>query len=595
MSAEALRPSFVLPAVRVTADGFAHAAGVVVPAGVALLWSATVLGTDLSHMGDLGLAPLLPAGVLAAIGILCASFCVQLRTGRMRTVVGVAHVAALVLILYGTPIVLEAVPRLNVTWRHAGIADQLARTGHIDRTIDAYFNWPGFFALVATISSLAGLDHPMQLAPWASVYFNLLYLAPLLVIARSLVPAPRTQWLAVWLFYLGNWINQDYFAPQAEALFLFLVIVALGVRYLSPGTETSPRERAAAVLISVALMAAMVTTHQLTPLAAFAAAGALVLVNRSRALGLPVIFAVMVVAWVSVMTEPFLAGRIHELLAGIGDVGRSANANVAERLQGSDEHLLIVRIRLLMTGGLWALALFGAVRVVRTHRNLALPALAAAPFPLLAFQPYGGEMLLRVYLFALPFAAALAAVALLPGRLGRVRSVALFTAMMLMVGGFLFSRYGNERINTFTEGEVRAIDRLVDRTPQGGVLVAATANLPWRGTAYADHHYVVLSRVESVRGHALPRIEDLLSVVEGRPPGCAHVLFTTSQRAYAELLGVWPAGAIERLESQMRRSPLFELEMETRDVVAFKPSRRLTDEPTTDRSDPCNTRGLEDA
>jgi hypothetical protein len=342
--------------------------------------------------------------------------------------------------------------------------------------------------------------------------------------------------------------------------------------------ETTSRQRCGAVLVSTVLMGAMVATHQLTPFALTAAAVALVLTNRSRAIGLPLLFGVMAVAWVSLVTEPFLAGRIHELLAGVGDVARSANASVGERLQGSDEHLLVLRIRLAMTAGLWVLGAIGGVLLLvrRGRRDLALPALAAAPFPLLAFQPYGGEMLLRVYLFALPFMAALSAVALLrERRASRLQAGLAVVVSLTMVAGFFFSRYGNERINVFSELEIETLDALAHDAPEGAVLVAATTNVPWRVNRYAAHDYQVLTTIEDDRGHALPRMEDLLSVVEGRRAGCAYVVFTASQRAYAELLGVWPRGAIDRLETQLRRSRLFEVVVENRDVVAFRPSERL--------------------
>ena len=78
-------------------------------------------------------------------------------------------------------------------------------------------------------------------------------------------------------------------------------------------------------------------------------------------------------------------------------------------------HVFVVQFRLAMTLGFWVLALYGFLRRVR-HGYLDLDAVALAfvPFGLLALQSYGGEMLLRVYLFSLPFMAFLAAAAFIP-------------------------------------------------------------------------------------------------------------------------------------------------------------------------------------
>src|SRR5204863_1433745 len=98
----------------------------------------------------------------------------------------------------------------------------------------AYHNWPGFFALTALLTESAGLERGIDLAPWASMFFNLLYLGPLVVILRSVTRDERVVWLSVWLFYLGNWIGQDYFAPQALNYFFHLTVIAVLLTWFRP-------------------------------------------------------------------------------------------------------------------------------------------------------------------------------------------------------------------------------------------------------------------------------------------------------------------------------------------------------------------------
>src|SRR5262249_49015529 len=89
-----------------------------------------------------------------------------------------------------------------------------------------------------------------------------------------------------------------------------------------------------------------------------------------------------------------------------GDIGQTdsiISQNVGSRLSGSPEHELIAELRVLTTGAIWGVAFIGCVRRIRQgYRDTNAILLTIAPFPLLLVQPYGGEMLLRIYLFSLP-------------------------------------------------------------------------------------------------------------------------------------------------------------------------------------------------
>lgn len=135
-------------------------------------------------------------------------------------------VVVLVLVLFGTAAFVTDVPRGEVAFRHLGIADALSSSQGIDPDIDAYFNWPGFFALLATVLRATGLD-PVTVALWAPVLNMGLWLAALGVLTRYLTSDPRKRWLVLWIFCLGNWQDQDYLSPQAFGFFLYLVVIAL--------------------------------------------------------------------------------------------------------------------------------------------------------------------------------------------------------------------------------------------------------------------------------------------------------------------------------------------------------------------------------
>lgn len=584
------------------------------------LWLRSVRQIDLRAMDDLGLVSVLPVLALVALAILTVSFCLLLRSFPSRVPLMLLHLGILILMLYGATAFVEEVPRFAVSWRHAGIADHIARKGSVDTRIDAYFNWPGFFILAALLSELTGFANPISFTRWASVYFNLLFLAPLVLILRAVTDDPRVVWLAVWIFFLTNWVGQDYFSPQAFAYFLYLVILAILLTWFRSvrgvGTHERGDERTGArhrwltrplrllwwrepgelhddglitapvrvglMAIVIIVFAVMVGSHQLTPFAALISVTALVAARRCAARGLPVLMTVVVVTWVAFMTGAYLASHLSGVTSGLGDLSKNAEANIGNRLRGTPEHLFVLRVRLAMTAGLWVLALLGALRRFgHRHRDVACGVLALAPFSLLAMQSYGGEILLRIYLLSLPFVAFFAAAFFFPlhrSEASRAKTVQVGLITVAMLVAFFFARYGNERANQFTSSEIQAIDHLYSISPRGSVLVAGSENVPWRSRHYADYRHRTLTALAEQRQQPLPRLEDVASLVMERPDRRLFVLITRSQKAHVELLGIWPPESLDGLESQLAGSPLFKLVFANRDATIFEANAWSEDE-----------------
>ena len=148
--------------------------------------------------------------------------------------------------LHGATSLIDEEPAFNVVWRHAGVTDYVMTTGTVNPDIDAYFNWPGFFILAALVTRTAGLDSALGLSGWAPVVFELLYLPALVVISRAFTADRRLAWVAVWLFYMTNWVGQDYLSPQAMGYLLYLAMVAVILTTLSRRAAARARRLARA-------------------------------------------------------------------------------------------------------------------------------------------------------------------------------------------------------------------------------------------------------------------------------------------------------------------------------------------------------------
>src|SRR5437763_6240239 len=195
-----------------------------------LLWAASLPGVDLSRMGDLGLVTVLPPAMYAALVLLTVSF--GLAVQRRQTPVGVLllHVIVLIVMIHGTPAILEGTLRYAWAWKHVAIVNYIQRHGSVRSDIsflNVYHNWPGLFALGALLTEAAGFKTALSFAGWVPVFFNLVDLGALLLILKTLTHDRRLIWLGAWFFYLTNWVGQDYFSPQALAYFLNLVMLGI--------------------------------------------------------------------------------------------------------------------------------------------------------------------------------------------------------------------------------------------------------------------------------------------------------------------------------------------------------------------------------
>jgi hypothetical protein len=188
----------------------------------------------------------------------------------------------------------------------------------------------------------------------------------------------------------------------------------------------------------------------------------------------------------------------------------------------------------------------------------AATALALAPFPMLALQPYGGEILIRVALFALPFVSCLAASAL--------------------VAAFLPARYGNDRMDAFSAGDVAAVRALYRIAPRGSELIAASQPLPWQYRDYTGYTYERLTSLLPGRPAPpgtphRPLAYEIRDALRSTVPGRAYVIVTRSQIAGDALLGTTSTPA-RTVEQALNRSRLFRLVFHDRDarIYALRPA-----------------------
>jgi hypothetical protein len=571
----------------------AWAERLLLPLGL-LLWASALPSIDLAAITDLGLISVLPIRVPIALVLILASAAWQIRKPRLRGDVMALHLAALILVIYGTPILIEEETRFAPTYIHVGISEYISRTGTVAPQLEARFDWPGFFILASFLTAAGGLTSAMDLAPLAPIYLNLLYLGPLALVFRSITTDVRLVWAGLYVFELTNWIGQDYFSPQGLNYFLFLTILGLVLTYFRVSQPSSPwlaarlesltgRRRivtrlwfsliapvqsepeaasrgqlAAITILMVVIFGFVALSHQLTPFFTVMALLFLVVFNRIAVRALPILMGVIAVTWVSYMTVPFLSGHVALLLSEFGQIGRSVSSNVTNRVAGSADHQTIVMLGMVLSVGLWLCAALGFLLRFRDgRRDLSMALLIAAPVPLVAAQAYGGEMVLRLYLFTAPFMAILAAGAAFR-RPTAVPSV-LKTGVMVVVAslfavGLITTRYGNERMDLMTTAEVEGLHEFYTMAPYGSLLITPNGDLPWRDQAFEEFEYRAL--MDNILLYTPDEMADLLST--GKGPA-AYLILTASEEAEAEIFFGLPPERWDHLIADLTASTRFVL------------------------------------
>ena len=620
-----------------------------------VLFALPLRHIDLGRMSALGLVSVLPAISLAGIAMLVLAFVLALGLRKSRPLLLGGMLIAIVCCLHGITSVIESAPRFATGYQIAGFAEYVGRTGHTAPSLYAYFSWPGFFALVAFIKAVTGGHSLLPVLRFWPVVIDLAYLVPVWLILRNLRASWRAKWFAALLFTVGLWVGQDYFSPQSFDYLLYLLFVAFALTWfrtrlaaeqpgrpggrlsaisrigrrrtggLEPGElparPTGGGERAVLLAVLIAIFVVTTVSHQLTPFLMVGVCLGLVLARRTTLTGLPVLFGVILIGWLSFAATGYWSGHLAEIFGGIGHLGGNVSSGVGGRLHGaSPGHELVLYLRVGFAAVVLALAGAGLLR--RRHRlvddRVAL-VLTCVPFLALGLQNYGGEILLRVYMFALPTASVLAAylffpqtdpgraaaqadapapadatapagadaTALPPGspnaRAGRAvrpapparRSwpavAAAAVCAIAMTGGFFIARYGNEAWEQTPRGELAAMSYLYAHDQAGSRVlwlsqqppVDVTPEMPWQSRDIEKIQY------QGAKAPVNPAaVGALVASLRAAGPG-SYVITTTTQEAYLEQVASYQHGWGPVFRAHMGAAPGVRTVFANRDAVIY--------------------------
>ena len=586
---------------------------VLLPLCAFLIWGISLKTLDLSKMNDLGLVSILTPQIFLAMILLTVSYCLALRRTPVNVPILILHLLLLTFMLYAITSLIEDGPTYTWVYRDAGYTEYIMRTGAVSPSLDTYFNWPGLFILIAFVAKMAGYTDTLAIAKWMPFFYNVIYLLPIYAILSTLTTNKKHVWLALWFFASANWVAQDTFVPQALDLFMYLAIMAVLLKWfklppvvqsrqpnavwrffmcISPlvgkfyewlaapdeqRTSISRWQRVTLLALVVLIFFFTVYSHPLTPFFAFLSTAALVIFRRVAPFWLPVVMAIMTAAWIGFMTQAFLAGHSSMVFGDFGHIFDAFTVNVTQRAStGSALHNLIAKLRIVLTLFIWGLAFIGGViRWRKGHRDITYILLMLAPFPILVAQSYGGEMLLRIFLFTLPFMAYFIA-AIFYTRSG-VKIPGWTTGAMIVVSlvillGFQFARYGNERMDYKTYAELDGVRYLYNVAPANSMLFQMDDGTAWLSKDYEKYTTnTLLTPGSPVSANVVTKmdINAFVQYINTAKAPATYVILTRSQRASTEMSGL-PPDTVDRFEAALVASGKFKMIYTNHDAQIYQ-------------------------
>jgi hypothetical protein len=543
-------------------------------AGLAvILLPFAAAGTDLTELTGLGLAAALPVWAWLAVLLAVGACALEINRPQPRSRLLTALTGVLVLCTTGMPSVVEPAARVPTAWTHLGMVDAIAATGAIPAGVDSRFSWAGFFAQWAWVQDAAGGQDLDTVLRWAPPVIVAIWATGVYAIARPLLDGVRGPWVATWLFCGFNWIEQDYFSPQATAIVLMLAVLAcvLGplatrrgdpaghdglprphpsaaplpllhrvtVATLTPPLRParSPRQMLLLLGLCGLFLLAVVPIHQLTPFALGAQLFVLAMAGRFWGRHLLVLLVLAELTWFVVGAREFWTTQLSLATGDVGDVGGSLSGALLARLTGDSGQLLVKILRVVLALAIWTLALVGARVRWQRQRDLVLPLLAFAPVGLVLLQSYGGEILLRVLLYGLPVLAVLGVEALRSWRArwktGTTRWV-LTLGMVTLFMSLVLVRGGNDVYLVVRPSEVALTREVLTTVPEGGKVLGLTEQGPLRVMRLGEVTQVVstpgcdtlatdLERCVAAEDPdvilVFPAMDAVGVVLDGKPPG----------------------------------------------------------------------------
>lgn len=455
-------------------------------------------------------------------------------------------------------------PMYAWTYKHLGVVDYIQQHHHLARGVDIYNGWPGLFALTAWFSDLTGVP-PIEIAHWFTPAFHLM-LAMLIYAAGRAWRLSRDQSLtATFVVVMLNWVEQDYFAPQAVAMILTAgMLILLGLS----------RDRPTGVALTLILFGAATITHQLTPYWVLLAVVLLVIGRKVKPWWITIPMVFMLIGFFLINFD-----ITQEFTLFSGNV--VSNTKTQGTPTGLFGQLLTSTVMRMLSAGMWAAtAIVLMFRWRKREPVWALGVLALSPILILGGQNYGGEAVFRVFLYSLPGCAFVLAPALLGGLRATGRRFAGACSILMVVTAMSAQAcLGNWHTNLISRTQVRAADAVLAGVDYPAYVTPLLPVWPERSSGsyvkyarYNNKYDHSLAFQEQLRGRYFDNdadYETLMTVIGWRTDAPTYLVLSEPMRMYGAYFGLFPYDAVPNLRERIKNDPRWHVIEEGPDVGVY--------------------------
>ncbi|MBS1691341.1 MAG: hypothetical protein JST91_03875 [Actinobacteria bacterium] len=512
-------------------------------AALFLLGLPTIPSAGASQWGLLAVAS--PAYAISIL-LTAVGFAFAIRKSNLKAAVAATILMIIVQRLPRT--ITTDMPMYAWTYKHLGVVDYIQHAQTLARDVDIYNGWPGLFALTAWFSNLTGIS-ATTLAHWYTPVFHVFLAGLVYGVARAWRLGPKVAITATFLVVTLNWVEQDYYSPQATTMLLVAGI------FMLVGLS---RDKPVATLLLIVLFTAATVTHQLTPYWVFGAIGLLVLARQMRPWWIVLPLGVILVCYLMYNWE-----QANEYTLFSSDVIKNAESNIptvgvmGQRVTSGGVRILSASIW--VTTGLVLL-----YRMWRRKSFWALGVLSLSPMLILGGQSYGGEAIFRVFLYSIIGCCIVLAPVLTAALERGTRTFCAALAILLGATALSAQGYtGSWYANVMPKIQVDTSKVVLGQAELPAYLTAVAPVWPerstWRYVDYArfDNRFDgLMINAAYLAGRHFDTDEDyavFIKALESRPDASTYLIITDQMRVYSWYFGILPWDALPNLKERLKR------------------------------------------
>ena len=416
-----------------------------------LIWGISLYQTHLDideSLNHFGLLSTLPPLFFLSIFFMLVALIILNETSK-RFLINIL----IVLMIFTTVYIVGghgAIQNIGVPLRHFGTISSIGENGQLDITLNYAFNWPSAMILFSSILQVCGIkaDSAVSVITVVYVLLLILYCLPLLLIlANNRILNVDQKPISIMLFFFLFWVPQHYISPQGVVYYSYILMLYCFMKVFAEKKITPQL-----ILITIILMAFIITSHLLTSLTVLMILLALIIVGKNwERVTLLILGSVIFLGWTVYANVTFLNNyyvnkfisklfRIDQLLLQTSMTPGSSVGGVMQHV-----YFQIIVALLLITLTVSALIVIRKKAWNQPIKSVCLMVLTIiAGFvimgPMYGIYGYSGEMLQREYILLLPLCIVLINNALIKSiTYQRFVMFSLFLIMPL----FMLCKFGN--------------------------------------------------------------------------------------------------------------------------------------------------------